>query len=648
MNYRDSSTIGDSKSSRHMGAVAGTIFTRQSFHLLLIAALGVIVYSNTFHVPFIFDDQSSIVNNEVIREGGNFFRNSTGYLYNPRRFIGYLTFALNYRMGGLDVTGYHVFNLAVHVINALLVYALVRLTLQTPFFADRGSGVGDRHPGSSTSDPQLETLNFIALFAGLLFAVHPIQTQAVTYIVQRLTSIMTLFYLLAVILYGRMRVAEESGEGSPGKVLGFYLGSLASVVLAMQTKENAFTLPFAIALYEGMFFRGSFWKRAMRLIPFFATMLIIPLSMLDMHKPMGDVISDVSEVTQHKAPVTRLEYLYTQFRVIVTYLRLLVFPVNQNLDYDYPLYHSLFDPPVFASFLFLMALAGLAVCLTYRSTFGVQCSTLETRNSKLETRNPRSGVLRLIAFGIFWFFLTLAVESSIIPITDVIYEHRVYLPAAGAFIATAALLVTLAGRYQGKIGRKAALAAAVLVVALLGAATFQRNRVWGAGVTLWDDVVKKSPRKVRGYNNLGAALSDAGRKDEAVATLKQAIAIDSEHPEAYYNLGRLLLFYPDRIESAMAMLKRSIELKQNYYDAYVNLAAAYNRAGQPGDAVTLLETIMIKDADNFADRPDAHFNLGVAYSLVGNVRGAAREAMLLGQLDPRLAGQLEQYIMQRK
>jgi tetratricopeptide (TPR) repeat protein len=178
------------------------------------------------------------------------------------------------------------------------------------------------------------------------------------------------------------------------------------------------------------------------------------------------------------------------------------------------------------------------------------------------------------------------------------------------------------------------------VIAVLGGATFQRNRVWSSNVSLWEDVVRKSPGKARGYNNLGAALSDAGRNEEAIAALRQALAINPEHTEAFYNLGRVYLTYPDRIGDAIAVLKRAIELKPDYDDAYVNLAAAYIRGGKPAEAVRFVENVIARSAD----RPDAHFNLGVAYFLAGNIQGAMQEAAVLRQLDPQLAGQLEQFM----
>jgi len=172
--------------------------------VFLVLSCGVLAYSNSFRVPFVFDDLPSIVDNPVIRSLDNFLASTSGYENHERRFVGYLTFALNYRLGGLDVTGYHAFNLVVHLANALLLYALVRLAFRTP------------HLAGSRLAPRAGT---VALLCGLLFVVHPVQTQAVTYVVQRLTSLATLFYLLAMVLYavGRLK-ARKVSDGGGGRL----------------------------------------------------------------------------------------------------------------------------------------------------------------------------------------------------------------------------------------------------------------------------------------------------------------------------------------------------------------------------------------------------------------------------------------------
>ena len=192
----------------------------------------------------------------------------------------------------------------------------------------------------------------------------------------------------------------------------------------MKSKEIALTLPVIIVLYEFCFFRESPFhktsrqrlKRYLYLLPLLLTLLIIPLSMMDFSKPVENFVEHIDAPSRETLNISRADYLLTEFRVIVTYLRLLVFPVKQSIDYTYPVYHSFLQPQVFLSFLLLLTIFSLGVYLFYRSL-------------------SSSPGLRLIAFGIFWFFITLSVESTIIPIKDVIFEHRLYLPSVGFFIA---------------------------------------------------------------------------------------------------------------------------------------------------------------------------------------------------------------------
>ncbi|MBI4412257.1 MAG: hypothetical protein HY541_07225, partial [Deltaproteobacteria bacterium] len=249
--------------------------------LFVFCLLAGLIYSNTFSNPFLFDDTGNIEGNPLIRDLANFL-NLSG-----TRYVGYLTFALNYQFGGLNVFGYHLVNLLIHIANGFLVYWLVVLLVRvfpSPFPpppGGRGRGEG------------------IALIAALLFIVHPIQTQAVTYIVQRFASLVTLFYLLAVVCYLKWRLFGETTDQGPGtrdqklQVTGhgspvtglfkrsrvWYVASLLSTLLAMKTKENSFTLPLMILLVEWIFFRRITRKQWLILIPFLLTLFIIPLSL---------------------------------------------------------------------------------------------------------------------------------------------------------------------------------------------------------------------------------------------------------------------------------------------------------------------------------------------------------------------------------
>ena len=280
-----------------------------------------IVYSNTLEAPFVFDDKFVIVENPIVKDLGYMVNPSEAKVHNKshfeyesfrRRYIGYLTFAINYWFHKLDVTGYHLVNIAIHIINSLIVYWLVILTFKTPFL--NSSVLGGR-------------INEIAFFASLFFACHPLQTQAVTYIWQRVTSLSTTFYCLALVFYILWRLTSKKPSSFATQMpILFYFGSVISAVLAMKTKEIAFTLPVVIFLYELMFFEEKIKKRILYITPLLLTMLIIPISLLETEKLKGDLMGNIGEVTRVETNISRMDYLLTQFTVIATYIRLIFFP----------------------------------------------------------------------------------------------------------------------------------------------------------------------------------------------------------------------------------------------------------------------------------------------------------------------------------
>lgn len=568
-------------------------------HLLLVLALGSLVYANTLGAPFVLDDLESIVRNETLRDLGNFLPGGPGLEFHLRRAVAYFTFAVNYRLGGLDVTGYHLVNLAIHLGTALLVYSLVRLTVRTPVLA--GSRLAP-HAGTA------------ALLAALFFALHPVQTQAVTYVVQRLTSLGTFFYLLALVLYGWGRVQMAGGARDaavsrfrPGPRLCL-AGAMLAAVLAMFTKEIAFTLPLAALLYEQSFFAGPWRPRLRALLPLLLTLPLVPLLVLD-----GGELSAAGTLLQSRADIPRGHYLLTQFPVIVTYLRLLLLPVGQTLDYDYPLFTSFFVPRVALSFLLLLGMLGLAGWL-HRSSGRPQEST-----------GAGEPAWRLVAFGIFWFFLTLSVESGLVPLPDLIFEHRLYLPSVGLAMALAvAVAIVLGGRLP--------LLAAFLALALLGTATWQRNRVWQSELSLWEDTARKAPGNPRALYNYGYYLGESGRYDEAAGLLARAVALAPRHAEAWHNLGRTYLLL-GRDRDAVAALRTAVNLAPQLEHAALNLASALLRTGQPGAALPLL----VAERSRAPGRADIRFNLALAYAGVGDHAAARGELAEIQRLDPTLA-----------
>lgn len=495
-----------------------------SFHIAIILLVGFIAYSNSFQVPFTFDDHECIVNNPAIKVF-SYFTNHAALDSLPIsediknnfviRFIAYFTFALNFRLHGLDVTGYHVVNLTIHLTNAVLVYSLLCLSVksQSLTHADRNDGINT--PARA---------RYFPFIAALLFVSHPVQTQAVTYIVQRFTSMATMFFLCSLVAYIKSRQARTVTARTV-----MYALSISSALAAMWTKEIAFTLPVIIALYDYIFLGGDWKSRARRLFPFILTMLAIPLTLSSVAGDNGKAgASDFGEVINlvNFSNTSHWGYLVTQFRVIATYIRLLFFPVSQNLDYEYPLFNSLLVPEVFASFLLIITLLFLSLYLLFFP--GVN----------------KSFWPRTTAFGLLWFFITLSVESSFIPINDVIFEHRTYLPSIGFIISIMASCVMLVEKFsidKAPVVHRTLIfsvtAASALVVLALTAATYLRNEVWRDSVVLWKDVSSKSPNKARPHTHLGNELLKRGFMNEAILEFKKVLSINPNSYKAHNSLG---------------------------------------------------------------------------------------------------------------
>jgi len=492
---KTSSRPAKSQAPQPTAAPAGEIppfLFSPALHLLLICLAGVAVYANTLGAPFALDDITSITTNPITR---NF------KLVLNSRIVTYLSLALNYRLHGLDVTGYHVVNLCIHLANGMLVYGFLGFLQKTPLLA--ASNFNDKEK------------RLIALFSALLFVCHPIQTQAVTYISQRAASLATLFYLATHLLYLVARL-------SPSRTRAVACGCAAFVaaLLALATKEIAFTLPLTLLLVELIFFGGSLRQKALPLALLFLPLLFVPLALIPTLGARGNLTELLAKITSLTGDISRGEYLLTQFRVILTYLRLLFLPVGQNVDYDYPVFRSM-TPEVLASLAVIVAILALAAWLLVRA------------------RRQGQTELNLAAFGLFWFFTTLSVESSIIPIPDVIFEHRLYLPSVGFFSACVAALFVLRRSLQQRAAAVAGLLLPLLalVVLVLAGAAAARNDVWRDEVTLWEDIVRKSPLKARAHGNLGSAYQSRGRLDDAAREYREVIRLAPRDPGAHINLG---------------------------------------------------------------------------------------------------------------
>lgn len=511
--------------------------------ILGIFFLGLAIYSNVLHAPFVYDDKGAITENEKINSLSESFTNLSN-----NRYVGFLSFAFNYSVGGVNVFGYHILNNLIHIINAILVYYFIILIFKTPKMRDS--------PLSK---------EFIAFSTSFIFIAHPLQTQAVTYITQRFTSLTTMFYLIAAVFYLKARLSSKSNESRqffPNlKFLASYLISFISAILAMKTKEIALTLPFAIVMCE-LYFFGLDNKKLRRfayLLPMLMTLLIIPLGTLKFKESLGDIAADVDYVSRETANISRTDYLISQFRVIITYLRLLFFPVNQNLDYDYPIYKTIFSFDIFLSLIVILFIIAIAIW-TYKRA-------------------------KLVSFGIAWFFLTLSVESGIIPIRDLINEHRVYLPSIGFFVTcVAAFDQTLSSR-KIKIGL------VVILVSILSLCTYSRNNIWRDPQILWEDVIAKAPNNSRAYNNLGVVFKERKEFKRAIEQFEKSLRANRNYTAVYYNLGDVQ-YRLGNYENAIVYLKQALTGKldpQLHLDILNKLGRTYSAMGQTKKAIETFE-----------------------------------------------------------
>ena len=543
----------------------------------ILIVLGCVVYSNTFSSSLHFDDIPYILNNSSLGNIGN-LRGIWDYF--PTRFIVFLTLAVNYSFGKLNVFGYHVVNLGIHLGSAILVWWLTLLIFLTPALKETKLSPYARQ---------------IALFVGMLFVVHPVQTESVTYISQRSASLVGFLYFLSLCLYFKSRLAHDGQKATVVSWI-FYSASLIAGLMSQFTKENAVTLPLMILACEFFFFRddkGMRWRYA---LPFLIMLPVIPVTLVFTKPP-------TFEEAQRVLPMPHHYSLWTQARVLVTYIRLLFLPFNQNLDYDYPVYESLMQLPVLMSFAFLGFILAAAVRLFRQHRF--------------------------ISFGIIWFFIVLLPESGALPLGDAIFEHRIYLALAGFGFAVAGALFSVREERLRELVYPS-LATVILLFAIL---SFQRNKIWKDEVTLWSDVIAKSEHKARGYNNRGSAYLDMGMLDEALADFNQVLEINPRGVETYSNRG-LIYYRKGDFSRAMEDYNKALEIDPLDAGIYTNRGGLYFNKGDFNRAIADYSKAIEINPHIAA----AYYNRGLVYQSKNDFLRAISDYSRAIEIDPHLAG----------
>lgn len=433
--------------------------SRPGLQVALIVLAVVLTYGHTLNVPFYLDDFLNIAENLAIQDLGK-LEQVLGY--SPPRAVGFLTLAVNYDLHGNQTAGYHLANIAIHLLGGLAVFALLQGLLRTPA-AQRSGGDG---------------LYWLPLLVALLFVLHPLQTQAVTYVVQRFASLAAFFYVasLACYTWGRLR-------GRPA----LYIGTLVFGLLAVFTKQNAATLPLAWLLVELLFFRQFEGRRQWALLGGAVVLVAAAVAILQ--------VDTIDRLTRETPDISRLDYLATQVQVLWRYVGIFFYPVGLRIEYDTPLQQGFGEATTW------LAIAGHVGMILL--AFAVWA------------RWP------LVAFGILFFYLAHAVESSIFPIRDLVFEHRMYLPMLGIATAVVAGILRLA---QASALPKALLAGGLAVcLVTLGGLTMARNNTWHEPLVLLKKDTELSPNSERAWTSYAKELMRRGRFNEALPALAAAL-----------------------------------------------------------------------------------------------------------------------------
>ncbi len=531
--------------------------------LLGILLAGVLTYHNSFAGVFIFDDLSSIVQNPRIQ---SLWTTPTHLL--THRPVVELSFALNYALGELNPWGYHVVNLAIHLLAGMALCGIVRRTLNTSRLVERFG----------------QTSHWYAWVVSVLWMVHPLQTQSVTYIVQRGESAMGLFYLLTVycVLCG----------SSSSRPRWWYITAVAACALGMGSMAVMVTAPIMVLLFDRMFLSQSlqelFRKRGFLYGGLAATWLIL-LATGQAQAVLDPGLSRSTAGLGYKG-ISPLAYAMNQPAVILHYIRLSFWPRPLCLDYAWPSANGVSEI-ILPAMVVIGLLLGTAWCLI---------------------RHPALGFLGV------WFFVILSPTSSILPVKDLAVEHRMYLPLAA--------LITLANVVGGRLLSRAYAAIGLLsttvmwsnatVVSaasvLLACGSIERNRDYHSAYAMWSDVAAKRPNNPRAQTMVGKAMADLDRDEEAMAHYQRALELDPTRYVAYNNIGNL---YVKKGNDSLAIpyYRKSLRHNSRYDTARTNLGYALIRAGRWQDGIDELKIVL----DHGYSSSPVHYHLARSLTQIG-------------------------------
>lgn len=521
--------------------------------VLLITTL--ICYLCTLTVPFYLDDASSISNNIVL------LSDTPQAIFNQYglRTVGYLSFALNYRLGGLDVTGFHAVNILIHLMTGIFVWLLSRECCKAV--------------GTETK--------WLPFITALIFVCHPLQTQAVTYIVQRLASLAALFYIAALYFYMRARTSLVSF-----KTAQFAFLSMLMAGLAFFTKQNTVVLPLAFLLIEVLILKSSWARNKAILAKTTLLFILLFVALYNVSPQFSDLIIWLDSYSRETAHISRLAYFETQLRVVGVYIQKFFWPVGLQLEYAIPIASGTF---VRLTNYFWLHLALLSLAFVTRKK------------------------LPLVTFGILFYYTAHIVESSFIPIRDVAFEHRTYLPNFGLVLACVALFsfIFSGSKSSKQIGRAIC---GITVIGLISV-TIERNLLWLNPIAFYQHELSISANKSRIHNALGQLYMEQQQWDLAIEHFEQAVVLnDSEKNEIQFYIGNYIAAIKNagQVDFAIMLSKKYLPLMPTNEAKKLlltNLGFMYFQKRDAGAAFKAFKQVM--SLDNSPPPNEANIGFGL-------------------------------------
>jgi len=541
------------------------------FALVALFIIVVAIYSNTFDASWHFDDGPNILNNRALHLTHlnwqdikkTFFASWGGgeKLYRP---VACFSFALNYYVGRSEVSGYHAVNLAIHFVSSVFLFLFIHNTLNLAMLKGRYGA----------------DLYSIALLASVLWAISPVQTQAVTYVVQRMASMAGMFYIMAMYFYFKGRTSTKTSLKKT-----HYLICVVCGIFAFNSKENSAMLPISILLFDLFFIQGITKRNIKRYFSFLLIAVLMCVTAVVLFKGFSELDPQNMFSGYKSRGFTLFERLLTEPRIVLFYISLLLYPMPHRLSFvhDISVSKGLFDPPTtILAVLIILTILGLAIVKSKRWPF--------------------------ISFCVLFFFINHSIESTVIPL-ELVFEHRNYIPSMLFFVPIVILIVKGIRFFSGKNAIQFIISAfVVLVIIALGHSTFVRNFVWKTDESLWLDAVEKSPNLPRSHHNLGKYYADIGLSGMALDHYREALRLPEgpnrkSHYLTYHNMATLFRSMKDNDRAQRCFLE-AVGLEPRFPLAYVGLGILNTEKGQNDKALeyfikALTHDISSKQARNY-------------------------------------------------